>query len=78
MDHALFTGRQIWCKACKDHVEFLRVQDAARLAEVSPRTIHRYIEVGQVHAFRIAGAGRYRVCSRCLLHPKESVGAKNF
>jgi len=69
MDHPLFTGRRIWCPRCNDHVEFLRIETAARLAEVSSRTIHRYIEDERIHAFKVAGAGRYRVCSGCLLKP---------
>lgn len=69
MDHPLFTGRLIWCPNCKDHVEFLRVETATLLAEVSLRTIHRYIEDGRVHAFKVAGSGRYRVSSYCLLKP---------
>ena len=69
MDHPLFTGRRIWCPSCKDLVEFLRIETAARLAEVSSKTIHRYIDDGRVYNFKVAGAGRYRVCSRCLLKP---------
>ena len=69
MDHPLFTGRRIWCPSCKDHVEFLRIEAAARLAEVSSRTIHRYIDEGRVYTFKVAGTRRYRVCSHCLLKP---------
>ncbi|PYS55583.1 MAG: hypothetical protein DMF76_25785 [Acidobacteria bacterium] len=68
-NHPIFTGRRIWCPRCKDHVEFLRIEAAARLADVSPRTIRRYIADGRVYAFKVAGAGRYRVCSRCLFRP---------
>ena len=63
----LFQGKQIWCPKCKDHVQFVRIQTAAQLAGVHRRTIYRYIEDSKIFAFRVAGAGSYRVCGSCLL-----------
>lgn len=65
--HAVFTEQKIWCPTCKDHHRFLRIPTAARLLEVSRRTIYRHIEDGSVHVFKLGGTGRYRVCSGCLL-----------
>lgn len=65
--HEVFTEQKIWCPTCKDHHRFLRIPTAARLLEVSRRTIYRHIEDGSVHVFKLGGTGRYRVCSGCLL-----------
>lgn len=59
--------QKIWCPICKDYYRFLRIPTAAKLLEVSRRTIYRHIEDGSIHVFKIAGTGRYRVCSGCLL-----------
>lgn len=65
--HAVFTEQKIWCPICKDHYRFLRIPTAARLLEVSRRTIYRHIEDGSIHVFKLGGTGHYRVCSGCLL-----------
>jgi excisionase family DNA binding protein len=65
--HAFFSEQKIWCPICKEHHQFLRIPTAARLLEVSRRTIYRHIEDGSVHVFKLAGTGHYRVCSGCLL-----------
>jgi len=65
--HALLAGQKIWCSICKDHHRFLRIPTAARLLEVSRRTIYRHIEDGSINVFKFAGTGHYRVCSGCLL-----------
>jgi excisionase family DNA binding protein len=64
---AVVTEQKIWCPICKEHHRFLRIPTAARLLEVSRRTIYRHIEDGSVHVFKVAGTGHYRVCSGCLL-----------
>ncbi len=71
---AIFTNQKIWCPACKDHHQFLRIPSAARLLEVSCRTIYRHIEDGSIQVFKLGGTGRYRVCIGCLLG--QSVPAK--
>jgi excisionase family DNA binding protein len=65
--HAVFTEQKIWCPICKEHHRFLRIPTAARLLEVSRRTIYRHIEDGSIHVFKLGGTGHYRVCSGCLL-----------
>ncbi len=54
------------CPFCKKEVQLLRVSNAARLVDVNPRTIYRYIDEGLVYALKVAGK-TYRVCRDCLL-----------
>jgi excisionase family DNA binding protein len=60
------TGEQVWCPLCNKHVQLLRVSNAAKLVDVRPRTIYRYIDEGLVYALKVAGK-TYRVCKPCLL-----------
>jgi hypothetical protein len=39
----------MWCPACRCRVEMVTPEQAARMAGVSARTIHRWIEAGAVH-----------------------------
>ena len=64
---AVLAEQKIWCPICKDHHRFFRIPTAARLLEVSRRTIYRRIEDGSIHVFKIGGMGHYRVCIGCLL-----------
>ena len=57
---------KVWCPLCKEHVELRRVRTAAKLIDVSSRTVYRYIEQGVVHALKVAGKTR-RVCTACLI-----------
>jgi excisionase family DNA binding protein len=59
--------QKIWCPICNDHCQFLRIPTAAKLLDVSRRTIYRHIEDGSIHVFKLGGTGHYRVCSGCLL-----------
>jgi|GEM_PF-1134814 len=59
-------GERVWCPFCEDYEQLLRVSKTAKLADVSTRTIYRYIEEGIVYAIKVAGK-TYRVCSGCLL-----------
>lgn len=69
MSHIIFTENRIWCPYCQDYEKFLRIQNAAKLADVSRRTIYRYLEEGRIYAVKTVG-GTYRVCSGCLLKSK--------
>src|SRR5437867_13426315 len=60
-------AERIRCSRCNDHTQFVSIHHAARSADVSPRTIYRYIEAGKIQFFRLAGTGHYRVCIGCLL-----------
>ena len=62
-----FLGERIWCARCKDHTKFVSISHATEFADISARSIYRYIEAGKVGFFRVARTGPYRVCSSCLL-----------
>lgn len=72
MANPIIHGEKIWCPFCKDYVQLLRIQSAAKLADVNRRTVCRYIQDGKVYAIKVAGM-TYRVCSSCLL--KQSAAA---
>lgn len=59
-------GEQVWCPMCNKHAQLFRVSNAAKLVDVHPRTIYRYIDEGLVFALKVAGK-TYRVCKHCLL-----------
>ncbi len=69
MAHPVILGERVWCPFCKDYSRLLRIQSAARLADVNRRSIYRYIEDDKVYAVKVAGM-TYRVCSQCLLKQK--------
>jgi len=56
------------CPLCKQELLLLRISRAARIADVSEKTIYRYIEAGEVYSVKVAGK-TYRVCKHCLLRP---------
>lgn len=64
-----FIDSTVWCPLCKKNVHLVRVANAAKLVDVHPRTIYRYIEDGSVHALKIAGK-TYRVCGDCLFRQR--------
>lgn len=41
--------------------ELLTLNEAARLVKVSPRTIRRHIDSGDLRAFQVAGGGTWRI-----------------
>lgn len=59
---------EVWCPRCNEYARFIKISKAAELADVSRRTIYRYIEEGGIYSFKIAGRTQ-RVCSSCLLKP---------
>lgn len=71
MAHPIILDGRMWCPTCKDYVQLLKVQSAARLVDVDRRTIYRYIETGEVYTIKVAGH-TYRVCSSCLLSQKDT------
>jgi len=78
MSHISITRNKVWCPYCQDYKKFLKTHNAATLADVTRRTIYRYIEEGKIYSFKTAGK-TYRVCSGCLIksEPEDSV-EKNF
>jgi hypothetical protein len=65
-------GDRIWCPLCNGHTQFVSIHHATRLADVSRRSIYRYIEAGKIDFFKLARTGQYRVCSGCLLSQGKS------
>jgi predicted transcriptional regulator len=66
----LFEENRVFCPICNNHRQLLRISRAARIADVSRRTIYNYIEEGAVFSIRLAGK-TLRVCSGCLLKSNE-------
>jgi ribosome-binding protein aMBF1 (putative translation factor) len=66
MAHPIIHNDKVWCPLCKDYVCLLKVRKAAKIADVSCKTIYRYVEEGKVYGVKIAGS-TMRVCSGCLL-----------
>ena len=60
------------CPLCKSPLHLLRISRAAKIADVSEKTIYRYIEEGVVYSVKVAGK-TYRVCKHCLLQPYSGV-----
>ena len=54
-----------WCSRCASQVREITPGEAARIAEVSPRTVYRWIEAGQLH-FRETADGQLLVCLNSL------------
>jgi len=75
MSHPLIIGDKIWCPFCKSYSKFIQIRNAAKLADVHRRTIHRYIEEGKVYVVKVAGTS-YRVCSGCLVNPDTTLERK--
>jgi hypothetical protein len=50
-----------WCKRCGKRVEMVTVDEAARLAQVSSRTIYGWVEVERLH-FTETSEGRLLIC----------------
>jgi len=55
----------------KAPLRLLRVFRAAEMADVSSKTIYRYVEEGNVYAVKVAGK-TLRVCRGCLIKPFSS------
>lgn len=70
--HHIIRGDQVWCPTCKQYVDLLRIRRAAKIADVSSKTIYRYVEEGKVHIVKVAGS-TIRICSVCLLQEQHEV-----
>jgi hypothetical protein len=55
---------------CQSYTKFLKVQSAARIADVTTRTIYRYVESGEIYKVEIAGKTT-RICTGCLIKREE-------
>lgn len=56
------------CPKCNDPLRLLKIPEAAKLVDVSEKTIYGYIEEGSVYAVKVAGK-RFRICKGCLVRP---------
>jgi hypothetical protein len=45
-------ARSAWCLRCDEIVDWLRVSEAAVLAETNPRTMFKWIKSGRVHCLK--------------------------
>ena len=54
-----------WCAACGKHVEKITVDEAAALAQVSPRVIYQRVEAGGLH-FTELPDGLLLICPNSL------------
>jgi hypothetical protein len=61
---------KILCPYCGECASMLRISRAARMADVSRRTVYSYVESGSVFSLRVAGK-TLRVCANCLFNQKE-------
>ncbi|MFL6277790.1 MAG: helix-turn-helix domain-containing protein [Blastocatellia bacterium] len=56
------------CPLCRLPLQLMKVSRAAEVADISEKTVYRYIEEGSIYAIKVAGK-TYRVCKHCLLRP---------
>jgi hypothetical protein len=70
MAHPMILGDQVWCPQCRQYAMLLRTRKAARVADVSCKTVYRYVEEGKVHVVKIAGS-TIRICAGCLLRQDD-------
>jgi hypothetical protein len=54
-----------WCDSCGMKVRMVTAKDASRLAQVTPRTIYRWAEAGQLH-FTESQDGLLLICLKSL------------
>jgi hypothetical protein len=54
-----------WCPDCRAQTLMLKPEEAATIAAVTPRTIYRWVEAGQVH-FTEAPDGWLLICLNSL------------
>lgn len=74
MAYPTILGDQVWCPRCKQYATLLKTRKAARLADVSCKTVYRYVEEGKVHIVKIAGS-TIRICGGCLLQEDEQLSS---
>ena len=67
MNQPIVHNNQVWCPRCNQYVQLLKISKAAKIVDVSSKTIYRYIDEGRVYVVRVAGLTT-RLCSRCLLN----------
>jgi hypothetical protein len=56
---------RMWCVDCAEEVEMLKPEEAAAIANVTTRTIYRWVEAAQIHHCESA-EGNVVVCPKQL------------
>jgi hypothetical protein len=56
------------CPICQMSSQFLTPRQAGALAQVTPKSIYRWLASGKVHSLKTAGGG-VRICSHSLFRP---------
>jgi hypothetical protein len=64
-----------WCVECAAQVRLLRPEEAAVAARVSPRTIYRWVEAGQLH-FSEMPNGLLLICLASLARERDQSTAQ--
>ncbi|MGA9772168.1 MAG: helix-turn-helix domain-containing protein [Blastocatellia bacterium] len=58
----------IFCQGCREHTEYLNINEASAAIGISRRTIYRWIEAGRLHLLESASGHKF-VCKMSLLRP---------
>jgi hypothetical protein len=56
------------CPFCHTSSEFLTARQAGALAQVTPKSIYRWLASGKAHGVKTAGGGQ-RICRQSLFRP---------
>jgi hypothetical protein len=64
----------LWCPSCRERVWMAAPDDAASLANVTPRTVYRWIEAERIH-FAEQADSRLLVCVLSLSRRNGCAGA---
>ena len=75
MSNLMVVGDEVWCPRCKEYTQLLKIKKAAKIADVSCKTIYRYIEEGKVYSVKVAGSTT-RVCSGCLFKRNDEISVR--
>ena len=60
------------CPICQRNSDFLTVRQAGAVAQVTPKSIYRWLATGNAHGVRTAGGG-LRVCRESLFRSLDSI-----
>lgn len=66
MQQPLVNFNNVFCPECQDYVQILKISKAAKVANVSAKTIYTYVEDGSVHSMKVGKT--LRVCVPSLIH----------
>jgi hypothetical protein len=62
---------QMLCPVCQLSSEFLTARQASVLAQVTRKSIYRWLATGKAHGIKTAGGGQ-RICRHSLFHSSHS------